>query len=477
MMQLAVSSSYISCEYRTGFICRRTMRVAENMLTSAISRHRKTVPLILLYVMVGIVAGVGAILFQQLLSLINIYLMQGLVGYMDIQIVSGIRRFRLPWPPPQFRIWLFPLVAGLGGLLTGIIVQRYAPEAAGHGTDEVIAAYHHHDGEMRLRASIVKLLCSAITLGSGGSGGKEGPIAQIGAGFGSFICTRIPYYRAYRREIMLAGMAAGIGAIFRAPLAGAIFAAEILYSHTNYNGKVLIPAILASSVSYGIYAIYFGFARVIAVPAFAYQFSLSHLPSFTILGLVAALGAILFVRVFYGIRDLFRRISIHPRLKPAIGGFATGCIAIFVPGALGEGSLYMQRIVHGELAFGALAVLLVAKMVTTGLSIGSGGSGGIFGPSLFIGAALGGVFAGFHALLFPASNIPAVVFVLLGMVAFFSGAANAPISTVLIVSEMSGAFSLLLPFLWVAVISYIFSQSRNIYENQDPIEGSILDQT
>ncbi len=437
--------------------------------------HKKTVMLILIYIIVGIVAGIGAIVFQQLLSILNIYFMEGIVGYTDIQIVTGIRRFSLPWERPELRMWLIPVLAGAGGLITGLIVYGFAPEAAGHGTDEVIHAYHKKKGEVRFRVSLIKTIASAITLGSGGSGGKEGPIAQIGAGFGSFICTRILFYRKYRKEIMLAGMAAGIAAIFRAPLAGAIFAAEILHSDMEYDGRALIPAALASVVAYGVYALYFGFNPVFVVPAFSYQFALVHLVPFTVLGLLSAAFAIIFVRLFYFIRDVFKRVKIKPFLKPAIGGLLTGMVCIFFPEALGEGSFHLQRMIGGEIAFGALGLLVALKMLTTSFSIGSGGSGGIFGPSLFIGAALGGAFAGVYMLLVPGSEIPAVVFVLLGMVAFFAGAANAPISTVIIISEMTATFTLIVPFLWVSMFGYIFSQRWNIYEKQVPIRKNILE--
>ncbi|TVR72717.1 MAG: CBS domain-containing protein [Spirochaetaceae bacterium] len=437
--------------------------------------HKRTFLLIALYVFVGIIAGVGAIVFQQLLSLINIYVLQGAVGYTQISIVTGVRRFLLPWAQPHFRPWLLPVSAGLGGLITGLIVYRFAPEAAGHGTDEVIHSYHHEHGRIRLRVSMVKLVGSAITIGSGGSGGKEGPIAQIGAGFGSYICSRIPYYAEYRREIMLAGMAAGIAAIFRAPLAGAIFAAEILHSDMRYNGKVLIPAVIASTISYGVYALYFGFNPVILVPDFSYTLSLAHFGPFTVLALLSSFGAFVFVRVFYSTRDFFQALALKPYLKPAIGGLLTGLVALWFSPAFGEGSFHMQQMVNGNVPIQGMFLLFFLKMVTTSFSIGSGGSGGIFGPSLMIGAALGGTLGGVYLHLFPHSAIPLVVFVLLGMVGFFAGAANTPISTVIIITEMTHVYNLTVPFLWVAVFGYIFCQRWNIYENQATVKRHILD--
>ena len=437
--------------------------------------HRTTFKLLVLYVFVGLVAGIGAIIFQQLMSVFNIFILEGVAGYREVQIVTGARRIVLPWTRPEFRSWLFPILAGTGGLITGLIVYRFAPEAAGHGTDEVINAYHHHNGKIRLRVSIVKMIASAITIGSGGSGGKEGPIAQIGAGFGSYICTKIPAYKSYRKEIMLAGMAAGIAAIFRAPLAGAIFAAEILHSDMRYDGKVLIPGIIAASVSYGVYALYFGLYPVFAIPSFQYTFNLLHLIPFTAIGILSAFGAIGFVRYFYWIRDLFLKLTIKPYLKPAIGGILTGLVGMGFAGSIGEGSFQMQQIFTGSVPLFSLIALFLLKMVTTSFSIGSGGSGGIFGPSLMIGAALGGVVGNIFLTLVPTSTIPLVVFILLGMVGFFSGAANAPISTVIIVAEMTGVFTLLVPFLWVAMFGYVFSQKWNIYENQIPLQKHILE--
>ena len=437
--------------------------------------YRRTALLLAVYAMIGLAVGLVAIVFQQLMSVFNILLLEGIAGYGETRIVWGERRLSLPWTrPPSVRWWLLPGLTGLGGLLTGLIVYRFAPEAAGHGTDEVIHAYHREGGRLRLRGSIVKMIASAITLGTGGSGGKEGPIAQIGAGFAALIAQSVPFLRAYRREILLAGMAAGIAAIFRAPLAAAIFATEILYSDLRFEGRVLIPAVIASATAYAVYTMYFGFAPVFAVPAFDYGFSLADFPAFTVLGLVTALAAVLFVRVFYLVRKTFRDWRIPRALKPAIGGLLTGTIAIAVPPVLGEGTFGLQKIIDGRFPLGILALCCVGKTVATSLSIGSGGSGGVFGPSLFVGAALGGAFGGVYQWIFPGSDIPLTVFILLGMVGFFSGAANAPLSTVIIVAEMTRTFSLLAPFIWVSAFGFLFSQRWNIYENQLPLVEDVL---
>jgi chloride channel protein, CIC family len=294
-------------------------------------KYRKTIALLCVYAAIGIMVGCVAIAFQQLMSLVNIFILEGVAGYGETRIVWGDKRLSLPWTHPPLRRWLFPALAGAGGLLTGWIVYRFAPEAGGHGTDEIIDAYHKKDGQLRARSSIVKMIASAITLGTGGSGGKEGPIAQIGAGASSLLVQFIPALQKYRREIILAGMAAGIAAIFRAPLAAAIFATEILYADLRFEGRVLIPAIIASAASYAVYTMYFGIAPVFVLSEIPYSLSIFDFPAFTLLGIISAFAAILFVRLFYFIRDRFRNLTIPAYYKPAIGGVLTGLIAIVVP--------------------------------------------------------------------------------------------------------------------------------------------------
>lgn len=442
---------------------------------SATINYRKTAALLCTYAAIGILVGILAIAFQQLMSLANIFLLEGIAGYGETRIVWGDKRFSLPWPMPPLRRWLFPALAGAGGLLTGWIVYRFAPEAGGHGTDEVIAAYHKKEGQLRVRSSIVKMIASAITLGTGGSGGKEGPIAQIGAGASSLIVQMIPALHKYRREIILAGMSAGIAAIFRAPLAAAIFATEILYSDLRFEGRVLIPAIIASTASYAVYTMYFGPAPVFAIPEIHYHLSLLDFPAFTALGIICAAAAILFVHIFYFTRNSFKKLAIPNYYKPAIGGVLTGLIAIAVPSVLGEGSYALKQIVAGQFSLGMLMLCFFGKMLATSFSIGSGGSGGVFGPSLFAGAALGGSFGSIYLWIFPGSEIPITVFILVGMVGFFAGAANAPISTVIIVAEMTRSLDLLAPFIWVSAFGYLFSQRWNIYENQLTDATDVMD--
>ncbi len=424
--------------------------------------------------LVGVVAGLGAILFQTLCQVGQHVFLGLVVGYAQ------------PGPPGEaaifpdgagpFRPWLLPLVPAIGGLITGIIVQRFAPEAAGHGTDEAVEAFHRRDGVIRGRVPIVKTIASAITLGSGGSGGREGPIAQIGAGFGSFLATRLRLPVQSRRILLAAGVGAGVGSIFRAPLAGALFAAEVLYSDPEFEPDVIIPAALSTIVAYCVFSIRFGFGSLFSPPAFAFRSALELIP-YTVLALVVALGSGLFVRWFYGLNGWFRRLPVPPVLRPALGGLATGTLALGLylayrdPRALdvlsfGYGSI--QQALDGRLPIVLLLAIGLGKMLTTSLSIGSGGSGGVFGPSMVIGGALGGAVGLVAQRLMPEVVTQPAAFVPVGMAGFFAAAANTPISTLVMVSEMIGSYQLLLPSLWVCAIAYLVGRRWTLYRSQVP---------
>ena len=381
----------------------------------------------------------------------------------------------------------------MAGLLSGILVFTLAPEAEGHGTDSVIAAYHYHQGQIRPRVPLVKIIASALTLGTGGSGGREGPIAQIGAGFGSVLGNLLRLRPAERRVLMAAGMGAGIGAIFRAPLAGTIFAAEVLYRSPEFEPEVIIPTGIASVISYCNFGVYSGWEPLFKIPDLKFT-NPWQLGPYSVLALFMAFLAMLYTRTFYGCKRLFDRLSMPPHFRPAVGALLTGLVAIclyglatwFVPAPAKPGSGGGPQQVLAVMAFGYSAIqdalnqdtgvaasllLMIAlgKILTTGLTIGSGGSGGVFGPSMVIGGcgggALGIMFHHFwpHLVLHPAS------FVIVGMAGFFAAAAKTPFSTLIIVSELTGGYTLLLPSLWVCTLSFILSDKQSIYESQ--VEG------
>lgn len=414
-------------------------------------------------VVVGVVAGLGAVLFYVMCQLGLHFLLDTLAGYRPDHPYGEPPLFADTLTP--FRRWVLVLVPALGGLISGFIVYKFAPEAEGHGTDSAIDAYHNRQGRIRGRVPIVKAISAAITLGSGGSGGREGPIAQIGAGFGSFLAEKMGLDARSRRVLLAAGLGAGIGSIFRAPLAGALFAAEILYREPEFEHEVVIPAIVTTIVAYSTFGLFFGFEPLFKQSDFAFESPLELLP-YTALALVVAFASPLFIKLFYGTKRLFDRWSIPNYFKPAVGGLAVGCIGAFLPQTLAFGYGVIQGALDVNIAVHMLFIIALGKMLTTSLSIGSGGSGGVFGPSMVIGGSLGGAVGQLFRTWWPAAAAHPGAFVIVGMAGFFAAASNAPISTVIMVSEMTGNYNLLVPAMWVCALASIIGRRWGIYQRQ-----------
>ncbi len=414
--------------------------------------------------LIGIVAGVGAILFDLVFQVCQKYVLGGIGRF--VPPAAGMEGG--PGFGPQVP-WLLPVALVAGGLVSGALVFGLAPEAEGHGTDAVIKAFHHLRGKIRRRVPVVKALASAITIGSGGSAGREGPIAQIGAGFGSFLGDVLKLGNRDRRILMMAGVAGGIGSIFRAPLGSAFFAAEVLYSEPEFEYEALLPGLIASITGYAIYSSYAGWGFLFNVPPIAF-----HRPRELIvyagLGILCAMAGTLWPSVFYGVRDkIFRPLPIPTWTKPAAGALVLGGIAIVFPESLGMGYGYIQQAIEGARGVGFLLLFAAAKIVATSLTISSGGSGGVFGPSLVIGGALGGAFGTAAMHVVPSIAPEPVACIMVGMCGFFAGVAKTPIAAVVMVMEMTGSYGLLVPSLLVGAIAYlVLPIGIRLYENQVP---------
>jgi chloride channel protein, CIC family len=448
-------------------------------------RLRPQARLLGLSLVVGIIAGLGAIVFFTACQVVAHYSLDAVAGYRPH--APGGEPSMFAETSQVFRPWLLLLIPTVGGILSGFIVFSLAPEAEGHGTDSAIAAYHHLQGWIRPIVPLVKIVASALTLGSGGSGGREGPIAQIGAGFGSFVGNLLRLRPAECRILLAAGMGAGVAAIFRAPLAGALFAAEVLYRSPDFESEVIIPAGLASVMAYCTFGLVFGWAPLFALPpelltVLSFNNPIS-LVSYTILALFLVVLAMIYTRSFNSFTYYFRRMAIKPHFRPAIGAFLSGLIGLALFYLLGQ-----EKQVLSVLSFGygiienamtspavgeaglwlALILLAVAigKILTTGLTIGSGGSGGVFGPSMVIGGCGGGSLGLFLNWLSPALAPHPGNFVIVGMAGFFAAAAKTPFSTIVIVSELTGNYNLLLPTLWVCALAFLLSDEQSIYSSQ-----------
>jgi len=420
-------------------------------------------------IVIGLLSGLGAIVFNELLHA-AIDITMGSWARLSIPPLPG-EASDSATPVGPTRRWLLLLLPIAGGLISGLLVKTFAPEAEGTGTDGYIDAFHNKAGSMRRRVPFVKSLATLATISSGGSAGKEGPIAQIGAGIGSAVGRYLKMGARARRTMMVAGAAGGLGAIFRAPLGGALTAVEVLYKE-DLETDALLPAILSSVTAYTLFCSVNGFEHV-----FSYGGESFHSPIqllfYAILGLACSGGGFLFVNFLHGSkRVFFDRIPINKYLIPPIGGLLVGIVGFAYPQAMGQGFGYLQQLILGqsiggiEATVGFLGALALLKIVTTSFTISSGGSGGVFAPSLFIGAMLGGCVGTLSHQLFPELVPDVTPFVVVGMGAFFAGVANAPIASLMMVCELTGAYELLPPLMVVALVALVTSRRWSIYTTQ-----------
>jgi CIC family chloride channel protein len=417
----------------------------------------------LLSIVVGVVSGLGAIVFEELLRHALFHFLHLPTGFLEP--IRGAEAATVAILAST-RSWLFLLIPTLGGLVSGVLVFLIAPEAEGHGTDAMIEAFHRRGGYIRKRVPVVKILASAITIGSGGSAGKEGPIAQIGAGFGSFLATILKLKPRDRRILVLAGAAGGIGAIFHAPLGAALFAPEVLYRETEFEFEAILPCIVSSIVASSIFDQYFG-RTALFFPG-PVDFEPVELLAYALFGVVCAGVGYIYVKLFYDImRDrFFRQVQIPRMLKPALGGFMLGLIALLLPQVMDGGYGWVQSALEGKIFWGTMALLALMKIVATSCTISSGGSGGVFGPSVFMGAMLGGAFGFLGHSWAPGWVIHPNSFVLVGIGGFFAGVAKVPVASIIMACEMCGSYTLLVPLMLVSTVSYLMLGKVSLYEKQ-----------
>ncbi|MCZ6596407.1 MAG: chloride channel protein [Planctomycetota bacterium] len=423
---------------------------------------------VLLAGLIGVVAGLAAIGFSWLIRFVAD---NAFAGPAPVEGESA----GLVW-------WQSLLILGIpaaGGFLARWLTDRFAPEAVGHGTEQMIRSFHEKDGKVRPRVILIKGLASAVTIGTGGSAGQEGPIAQIGSGVGSGVSDAFHFPDRDRRMFLLAGASAGIGAIFSAPLGGALFAPEVLYRKPEFEGEAIIPCIIASIVAYTTRQTLTPGEHAVPIPADileALEFDdWRQLLIYLVLALVCTFVGLIYTRTFSFVHRSFEALPKLTRpLKAALGGLLLGGLALAIaPVAGGHGVLFggyglMQGSIVGEIGIGVLLLLIAAKILATSLTLGSGGSGGLFAPSLAIGALTGAAVGSIAAKLFPDLGLEPACFAFVGMGGFFSGVAKTPIASIIIVCEMTGSYALLAPLMLVSVLHMLLATGWSIYDTQVP---------
>ncbi len=418
----------------------------------------------MLCIAVGLMAGTGAVIFHFLCNWGHFFFLDWLAGYRPSHPAGDPSLFH--HTHHELRKWVLWIVPALGGLLSGFLVAKFCPEAQGHGTDSAIEAYHKHNGLISPKVPLVKTFASFLTLGSGGSGGSEGPICQIGAGLGSILAQIVKVPPREMRILMAAGLGAGIGSIFRAPLTGALFASEILYRDPEFEADVIIPTAIASTTAYSLFCSVYGWGSMFKAEDYKFTNALALGP-YTVLALCLVAGIFIFVKFFWGFHDYFQQhVKLPIWLKPAIGGLATGTIGIFLPQVLGFSYGFVQDGLFGKVSMGLFAAVALGKILATTFSIGSGGSGGVFGPSVVIGGSIGGAVGMFFHNIMPGIVPSAAPFIIVGMAGFLAGNSNIPITAVIVVSEITSSYHLLLPSMMVCSLSYFLSRNWNLYRAQ-----------
>jgi CIC family chloride channel protein len=422
-----------------------------------------------LSVVVGAASGGLAIAFYAAVELCARGLLGASSGYRAATIAASAGGFHAASGPT--RPWVVPLVAAAGALVAAMLASRVAPEAEGHGTDAVIRAINTAPSGMRLRVMPVKMIASAITIGSGGSGGSEGPVAQMAATPASFIARVLRLEHDQARTAVTAGFAAGVGAIFRAPLGGAVLGVELLFRRDRELG-MLIPSLIASGVAYAEFGAVYGYGPMFGhVPGMTITAPLQLLV-FPVLGLLCGILARLYAVTFYGMERLFARWRTWRPLRPCVAGLATGALGLLVPGVLGTGYgtiqdvLSPQRVLH--LSIVVLLAMPLAKILGTSLSIGSGGSGGVFGPCMVVGATAGAalwrltIAAGAHAVTL---NSPALL-AAVGMAACLGAAARSPFAITLIAAQTCGSWWVLAVAALAVPVATVLMGSDTLYRAQ-----------
>ncbi|UCC67712.1 MAG: chloride channel protein [Armatimonadota bacterium] len=387
---------------------------------------------------VGLTSGYGAVGLHWLAKGANYLFLEVIRG-----ALAGLGRYDVV------------LLPAAGGLLVGPLVYFVAREARGHGVPEIMLAVRHQGGRIRSRVGVVKGVAAALCVGSGGSAGLHGPAVQIGSGLGSVLAQglRLPPERT--RLLVACGAAGGIAATFNAPIGGVLFALEVILRNftTRSFGFVVIASVSAVVVRH----MYLGDAPAFRVPPYSLV-SVWEFPLYLVLGALASLVARAFIWVLYRIGDVFEAWRVREYLKPAAGGLLVGVLGVWFPQVFGVGYDFTGRALLGEVGVSLMVVLLVFKLLGTSLTLGSGGSGGIFAPSLFLGAMLGGAFGQVVNAAWPEVTAAGGAYALVGMAALFAGAAHAPMTAIIILFEMTGDYRIIGPLMVASVVSSLLSE-------------------
>jgi len=418
----------------------RILRLLNSLLRSRLPSIPQTnlrdISLLGFALAIGLLAALGAVAFRSLIELFQFAFWPSGESFLD-RIIAA------PW-------WMTLGLPAAGGLITGPIIQYLAPEARGPGVPAVILSVSAQQSTIRHRVTFLKGLVSSLLLGTGASVGREGPVVQIGASVGSSLAQLFRLRPDLRRVCLACGAAAGIAATFNAPIAGTLFALEIILMNLEVGSisYIVISAITGSVLARAFWG---EFPTFDAVP-----FELgSHLElvGYLFLGLAAGIVSIFFVRLTYGLDSLFSRLPLPGWIKPALGGLGLGCVALALPQVMGVGYDTVNAALNNSLLWNTALLLLGAKLLATSLCLGSGMSGGILAPSLYLGATLGTAMGFLFTQLGFAQGLHPAFFALAGMGALVSGTTLAPMTAIMTIFELTLQYQIILPLMLACISS------------------------
>ncbi len=428
--------------------------------------------------LVGLFVGFVTVAFHWVIDVLDGLLLHGVGAHASLlsegTLLQGLST-SVDWC--DGRRWLLLLLPAAGATLAALLIKWISPGTHARGTDSAIYVYHRLKCRLSWRVIPMKAMASALVISSGGSAGYEGPMTLIGSACGTTLSRLFNWDEATRRRLMMAGLAAGIGALFRAPLAGALFAAEILYSGLDMEYEAILPAFIASAVSYTVYAFFYGWVPMFTMPSYAYNDGTSLLP-YLLLAVIVSVGAKFYIQTFRQVAGAFRKVNGSPWMKVAVGGLLTGLLGFFFPDVLGTGYDLIRTAFRPDVdglvsvaGAGRAAALFFAafvlKVLATSFTVGSGGSGGVFGPALVCGATLSAACGAAFTALFPASfGIHPASVALVGMAGFLAATIRTPITAVIMVAELSGNHALLLPTMWVCGLAFALNNGWSLYRSQ-----------
>jgi len=430
-------------------------------------RRAASVRRLVLGLAAGIASGFLACAFYACLEVLRQLFLVHTVG---IHLASpGGEHFFHAIPGPA-RLWLLPLALGGLGLATGWVFTRLIPESLGSGTDgtdAMIKAFHRHGGIIRPRVFFLRAAGAILTMAAGGSAGSEGPMSQLGGGMGAYLATKLGLSARERRILLLAGAAGGLGAIFRAPLGGALTAVEVIYRE-DFEAEAVLPAVVSSVAAYTIFTLFFGADSIFTAPDYRFH-DVRELPLFALLAVFCSGAAWVYLRTFFFFKHkVFGPVQARFGLpvSAALGGFGMGVLGALFPQTLSSGYGMLQQAILGDLGPAFLLALFLGKTLATSLTIGSGLSGGMFAPTLFVGGVAGGVVGQIGHRLWPEVATTPGSYTLVGMAALFSGVAGAPVGPLIMVCEITQGYGLLAPLMLCSALCLVFCRRVALYENQ-----------